>query len=304
MMKKVAITTTSFGEHDQSALDLLRDNEFEVVKNGFRRTLTKDEIPALCGGCIGIIAGTEVYDSDTLKKLGGLKVISRVGAGMDSIDIKAANELGIGVVSTPFGPVNAVAELTIGLILNLLRKISLMDRDVHSGKWKKNMGNLLCGKRVGIIGYGRIGQKVAELLAALGCEISYHDPAIKDKAGKYRPMQLTELLEWADIITIHVSGKAQIIGDGELKRMKKGAWLINVSRGGTVDEEALYSPLKDGRLSGAALDVFGEEPYKGPLKELDNVILTPHIGSYAMESRIKMEREAVENLLKGLKGVI
>lgn len=303
MIKKAAITTTSFGQYDSGATILLQKSGFEIVKNELGRTMTKREILALCHGCAGIIAGTEPYDFDTLKGLEGLKVISRVGIGMDAIDMKAAAGLGIKVVNTPSGPVSAVAELTVCLMLDLLRKVSFMDREIRAGKWKKNMGNLLRGKKTGIIGYGNIGQKVGELLIAFGCDIAYHDPAINRRNGKIGPMRLDELLEWADIVTIHVSGKSEIIGEKEFERMKRGAWLINVSRGGTVNEDKLYSSLKSGRISGAALDVFSEEPYGGALKGLNNVILTPHIGSYAAESRIEMETDAAKNLIKILSEV-
>lgn len=303
MNKKVAVTTTTFGDHSQEPMRLLAKNNFEVVKNGFGRVLSADEILRLCGGCVGIIAGTERYDSDTLKKLEGLKVISRVGVGLDGIDIDSAKKAGIEVVNTPDGPVEAVAELTIGLIFALLRQIPFMDRNIRAGKWKKNFGALLYGKRAGIIGYGRIGRRVGELLTALGFETAYYDPAVKGGSGNCGSMELAGLLKWADIITIHVSGKSEVMSDRELKSMKKGSWLINVSRGGTVDEDALYGLLKSGHLAGAALDVFKKEPYKGALRELDNVVLTPHVGSYAVESRVEMETDAVKNLIKILNEV-
>ena len=165
------------------------------------------------------------------------------------------------------------------------------------------MGNLLCGKRVGIIGFGRIGQKVGELISAFGAELAYTD--VEPKASSFACVKkgLDEILGWADIITLHLSilkNSEPLIGNKEFNLMKKGSWFINVSRGNAVDENALHLVLKSGHLSGAALDVFVKEPYIGPLKELDNVILTPHIGSYARESRIKMEKEAVENLIKGM----
>jgi D-3-phosphoglycerate dehydrogenase len=207
------------------------------------------------------------------------------------------------VYNTPGGPTLAVAELTVGLVLNLLRRVGEMDAAVRRGQWEKLMGNLLCGKRVGVIGFGRIGQKVAELLSAFGVELAYCDLEEKSCAVRCSPKGLGDLLGWADIVTLHVSPPAScspVIGEREIGAMKKGAWLVNVSRGGLVDEGALYRALSGGRLAGAALDVFGEEPYRGPLKELKNVILTPHVGSYALEARTRMEEEAVDNLLMGL----
>ena len=233
-----------------------------------------------------------------------LKVISRCGAGLDNVDLEKAKELDIKVFSTPYGPTLAVAELTLGLMLDLLRKITTMDRELRTGVWKKQMGSLLTGKKVGILGCGRIGQKVAELLATLGVQIAYYD--ICSFEGGILLMSKNELLSWADIITLHCSANEDgkpVIGESELNLMKDNSWLINASRGGLVDENALYSALNEGKLAGAALDVFDNEPYEGPLRSLDNVILTPHIGSYAKEGRIQMEKDAVQNLINGLQNI-
>lgn len=301
-MRKVAITTTSFAKSDTRPVEMLKRAGLDIAVNDLGRKLSKDETVSLCRGCVAILAGTENYDKDVLVKLAGLKIISRCGVGMENIDLKAAGELGIEVVNTPSGPTAAVAELTVALVLDLLRKISFMDRQIRSGGWEKVMGNLLSGKDVGIIGFGRIGQKVASLLEPFGCKIMYTD-IVQGAAKNHNNVPLTELLKNSDIVTLHVSSNRMLIGEKELKSMKKGALIINMSRGEVVDENALYMALKDGHIGGAALDVFSKEPYAGPLKELDNVVLTPHIGSYASESRVGMEIEAVENLLKCLKGV-
>jgi len=163
------------------------------------------------------------------------------------------------------------------------------------------MGNLLSGKKVGIIGFGRIGKQVFSSLVSFGCEFAYYDPFVKKSSLGIRKLSKKNLLKWADIVTIHVSSKEKILTKEDLRLLNKGSWLINTSRGGTVDEQAIYDLLEDGHLCGAALDVFDQEPYNGVLKQIDKVILTPHIGSYAKEARIKMEKEAVNNLLKGLK---
>ena len=302
---KITITTTSFATFDDQPLRLLKDSGFEVVLNPRGRKLTGDEVVELAADTMGLIAGTESLDKATLEKLPLLKVISRCGAGMDNVDLEAAEKLNIKVFNTPFGPTLAVAELTVGLILDLLRKTTLMDREMRAGIWKKRMGNLLSGKRVGIIGFGRIGQKTAALLRAFGCKAGYYDKlrikGLKDL--KIKRMKMDELLRESDIIAILISGKYEkpLLNDKELEMMKKGAWLVNVARGGVVDEEALLKALKGGRLTGAALDVFEKEPYNGSLKELDNIILTPHIGSYAKEARVEMEMQAAKNLIEGIK---
>ncbi|MBW2003748.1 MAG: phosphoglycerate dehydrogenase [Deltaproteobacteria bacterium] len=298
---KIVITTSSFAAYDRSPLDELKKNQIEYTINPYGRKLTSSEVINLAKDADGLVAGTEPLNEEVLENLPELKVISRCGAGLDNVDLEKAKELSIKVYSTPYGPTLAVAELALGLMLDLLRKITAMDRELRKSVWKKQMGSLLTGKKVGIWGFGRIGQKVAQLLAPLGVEIAYYD--IRTVEGAIPLKSKNELLSWADIITLHCSANADgkyTIGETELKLMKDNAWLINASRGGLVDETALYSALQKGKLAGAALDVFENEPYTGPLCELDNVILTPHIGSYARESRIEMEMQAVRNLINGV----
>lgn len=299
-MKKIVITTSSFAEFDNAPLDLLRSKGLEVSLNPFRRKLRKEEIPQLCEGAEGIIAGVETLDKETLGKLKDLRVISRCGAGMENVDLEAAKGLGINVLNTPDAPTIAVAELTVGLILNLLKKTSVMHAQLKAGNWDKRMGNLLYGKRVGIIGFGRIGRKVSQLIKAFACDISYSDPEADDGVLGCRRLPLEELLGTCDVITIHSSGDRMVLGEKEFSLLKKPCWLINAARGQAIDEGLLYDYLKDGRVAGAALDVFQNEPYTGALRELDNVILTPHIGSYAVEARVLMEKQAAENLLRGI----
>jgi len=162
------------------------------------------------------------------------------------------------------------------------------------------MGNLLHGKRVGIVGFGRIGHAVARLLAPFGVEIAYADPHCEDDA--YSRLGLDALMDWADIVTLHCAKpKGGVLLDkGRLSLMRPGSYVINTARGGLVDENALYGLLVAGHLGGAALDVFAHEPYDGPLREMNNVILTPHIGSYAREARILMEMDTIRNLLAAL----
>ncbi len=300
MKNKIVITTTSFGEYDNSYIETCKKCGFDLLINPHKRTIKPSELVELAKNAVGLIAGTEAITEEVLLKLPQLKVISRCGAGVDNIDLKAAERLAIKVLNTPDAPTLAVAELTMGLILSILRKITQADEALKNGKWEKRMGNLLSGKKVGIIGLGRIGRKLAELLIPFGCEIAYSDPFVVSGVLKFNRLPKEELLKWADIVSLHVSTNEKVLSDKELRLTKRGSWIINTSRGKAVDEAALYELLKNGHLAGAALDVFEQEPYDGQLKSLDNVILTPHIGSYAKEARIKMEMEAMNNLLKGL----
>lgn len=299
----IAITTSSFAEYSDQPLKMLEQAGLNFRLNPHGRKLTEAETTAFLDGCSGVIAGTEPITAAVINALPGLKVISRCGVGMDNVDIEAAEKRNIKVVNTPYGPTLAVAELTVGLILDLLRIVPWMDKELKRGVWKKRMGNLLFGKKVGIIGFGRIGEKVGELLTVFKTELAYCDLEARPCAFIRERKELNEILRWSDILTLHLSpstASCPVIGIKELQLMQKGGWLVNVSRGGVVDEEALYEALKAGHLSGAAIDVFEKEPYNGPLRELDNVILTPHIGSYAKESRIKMEIDAVTNLIEAL----
>ena len=301
MNDRIAITLSSFSEASPVPLALLNKSGFSIANNTFGRRLNREETLKLCGGARGIIAGVERYDSDLLERLAGVRVISRCGTGVDNIDLDAARKLGIIVKRAPDGPTQAVAELAVGLLLNLMRSISLADRRLRSGKWDKAYGSLLNGKTVGIIGLGRIGRRVAGLLRNFGVSLIAHDSCPAVHCDKVKMTGLRYLLGSSDIIMLHASGAGRIIDKKSMRTLKKGAYIVNLSRGSAIDEKALYQALKSGRIAGAALDVFQEEPYKGPLAGLENVILTPHIGSYAKETRIRMELQAGQNLLGGLK---
>ncbi|MCB9721126.1 MAG: phosphoglycerate dehydrogenase [Candidatus Omnitrophica bacterium] len=299
MADQVFISTSSFAKFDLRPLELLRTAGYDVQINPYGRKMQSAELAELARDAIGLIAGTETLDAETIEGLQKIRVISRCGVGVDNVDHTAAAHRHIKVFNTPDAPTIAVAELTVGLVLDCLRNISRLDRGLRAGEWNKVMGRRLSGKTVGIIGYGRIGRKVASLLHAFGCKILCHDPFSEHTPGAQR-MELSELLHVSDIVTIHCSTPNEILGTKELSNMKADAILINVARGGNVNEDELYVKLKAGKLAGAALDVFSSEPYHGKLIELDNIVLTTHVGSYARESRIQMEVESVQNLIKGL----
>ena len=302
---KVAVTTSSFAEFSDEPLRLLRDKKLEIVMNPHGRALTEDEAISLLAGCVGVAAGTEPLTRRVMAALPDLKVIARCGTGMDNVDLEAAKELGIIVNNTPDGPTRAVVELTLAFALDLSRNVRHMDAELRGGTWKKRMGNLIQGKRVGVVGYGRIGRAVADIFTLMGCEAAFFDPFV-DK-GNHPKCTLPELLGRSDVLSLHCAkpkdGKA-LLGEAELAMLPKGALVINAARGGLIDESALAQALTSGHLGGAALDVFEREPYAGPLTALPNVILTPHVGSYAKEARVNMEIDTVKNLLQALDGVV
>ncbi len=297
---KVFISTSSFGVIDKTPLDMLSEHGLEYELNPLKRTLTQDEILFFLGNgnYQGIIAGVEPLNEIVLSKASNLKVISRVGVGLDNVDLATARKLGIKVYTTPGALIDSVAELTVGLILNALRKISFQDKELKDGVWKKRMGSLLKGKKVGIIGCGRIGMRVAEILNFMGADIMVCD--VRKILSPFPQVVLEYLIRQADIITLHASRGKSILTKEKISQLKRGVIIVNTARGELIDEDALVQALKDGQVSWACLDVFRKEPYQGPLRKLDNVTLTPHIGSYAKEARSQMEVEAVRNLLKGL----
>ncbi|HAM34780.1 MAG TPA: hydroxyacid dehydrogenase [Elusimicrobia bacterium] len=300
---KVLISTRSFGKADPAPLEELKAAGVQWTLNPHGRTLQIPESIDLLQGACGLIAGTEPLNEEVFSRVPGLKVISRVGTGLNNVDLKAAQQRGILVFNTPEAPSQAVAELAVGLMLSVLRRIAESDRGVRGGKWEACMGALLGDKTVGVVGHGRIGGRVARILRGFGCTVLACDDC-EFKAEGVRRVAFAELLKSSHIVTLHVplSEKTRhLIDAAALAQMRPGAVLINTSRGGLVDEDALAEALRQGRLSGAGIDTFHQEPYGGPLKELPSTVLTAHMGSAAKECRGRMEREAAANLLAGLR---
>jgi D-3-phosphoglycerate dehydrogenase len=302
MAAKILIGPSSFAEADKTPLERLLAAGFAVIDNPYKRKMTKEELLGLLKeGVVGVLAGLEPLDRDVLS-LSHLKCISRVGAGMTNVDLQAAKELNIAVFNTPDGPTNAVAELVIGVLVSLLRWIIPSNLAIHGRKWTRKMGTQIEGKTIAIIGFGRIGRRVAELLTPFKPKLIAVDPFLVKSEITCPLLPLEEALPQADIITIHTSGDDCIFDDAAFALMKRGAFILNAARGNLVSEKALRKALDEGIVAGAWLDTFEKEPYEGPLCNYENVILTPHIGSYTVECRLKMENQAVDNLLSYLKG--
>jgi len=306
MIEKIFIATSTFAVHSAEPVKILEGEGGNIMFNPLSQKLTSNELIKYAHNATGIIAGTELYTEDVFKQLSTLKVISRLGVGMDNIDQDNAKQKGIKIYKTQTTPALAVAELVIGFMLDLSRKISHQNNLLKSGTWKKQMGNLLHGKTLGIIGLGSIGKTLVKLVKGFNFNIMAFDlfqdeQFAKDHCVNY--CDLDTLLSESDIISIHLNltdETNQLMNAEQISKMKPESILINASRGEMINEEALYKALKEKKILGAGLDVFNDEPYSGALTELENVILTPHIGSYARELRIQMEIEAVENLIRGL----
>jgi D-3-phosphoglycerate dehydrogenase / 2-oxoglutarate reductase len=303
-MKKFIISTSSFGIDNNPHIQQLLQKGLQVVSNPHKRRLTEDEAMALLDDdVVGMVAGIEPLTARVLQSAKNLKVISRCGTGMDSVDLVAAKQLGMTVLNTPEAPAQAVAELTMGLMLAALRQICQTDQAVRKGEWPRTQGGLLAAKTVGVIGLGHIGRRVANLCQAFEANVIAHDPHVDQAPAGVTLMPFDQLTATADIISLHVPYGPELhhlLDAQAFTNMQHGAIVINAARGGLVDEQALGEALNTGKLSAAALDVFEQEPYQGPLLECENIILSSHVGSLAKEARQRMEIEAAENLLRGL----
>lgn len=303
-MHKFVISTSSFDTDNNAAIQRLIQAGLQPVTNPYGRKLTEDEAEALLkDDVIGMVAGVEPLTARVIQSAKQLKVISRCGTGMDSVDLDAARNQGIAVYNTPEAPAQAVAELTLGLILAALRQIPQTDKQIRSGDWPRTQGGLLAAQTVGLIGLGHIGKRVARLCQAFEASVIAADPFIDQAPEGVKRVSLDQLLETANIVSLHTPYSPDLnhlIDAQAFERMKPGALLINAARGGLVDEQALKTALDSGKLGGAALDAFEQEPYQGPLLECSNLIVSSHVGSLAREARQRMELEAAENLLNGL----
>jgi D-3-phosphoglycerate dehydrogenase len=307
-MIKVLVSSDAFGLENPNVFKLLRDNNIKLILNPYKRLLKECEMLDLIDkDIVGIIAGLENISENIIRKAQSLRVISRYGIGLDNIDIKTCKKYNILIYNTKDSPTLSVAELTISLILNLLRNINKLDKDIKSGYWRQEVSTVLTGKIVGIIGLGRIGKKLVELLEPFRVKILAYDIEYdKDFNLKYniKTSSLDNLLKNSDIVTLHLPSTIStknLLGKKEFSKMKNNAILINTGRGDLISEYYLYDSLKKNSIAGAAIDVFKEEPYRGKLIELNNVILTPHIGTATKEARSSMDMDAANNLIHGLK---
>ena len=309
-MARVLITTVPFGAHNHLPVDLLESVGVEFEINPIGRRLKEDELAEMAAGSEILIAGTEPITARVMDSAPNLKLISRVGIGLDNVDLLAARERGIAVSYTPEAPAPAVAELTIGLMLSLLRHTHIANLKMHQGEWHRHMGRRIPEVTIGIIGTGRIGSRVLRRLVPFGT------PRILVNDLEPNPNLVPELkLEWvgketiyheADVISLHLPMTKQtrnMIRREQLMMMKPDALLINTSRGGIVNETDLHEVMSLGHLGGAAIDVFQEEPYSGPLKDIDRCLLTCHMGSMSVDCRSRMEVEATEEAVRYLRGL-
>ncbi|MEM6841448.1 MAG: NAD(P)-dependent oxidoreductase [Bacteroidota bacterium] len=311
-MTKVLVSYTL----PEAGLTPLKEN-FEVIYPTHKKKFSREEILAKIPEVDGYLAVNVAVDAEVIDAASNLKIIANYGVGYDSIDVDYATQKGIIVTNTPTSVTEATAETAFGLMLSVLRNITYCDRKLRNqdpdftwGMLQRHTGHSLYGKTLGIIGLGRIGQAVARRAVASGMRMLYYQRNrifdFFERHASARYVSLDELLEQSDIVSLHVplnESTHHLLGANELAKMKPSAYLINTARGPVVDEQVLIKQLQTGKLAGAGLDVYEEEPHiPEELLQLDNVVLTPHIGTETIEARVAMAQEAAMNLVTYFSG--
>jgi len=284
-------------------IEMMRQAGLEVdVKTG----LAPEELERTIGGydVIVVRSATKVR-TPLIEAAENLKLIVRAGVGLDNVDAEYAQARGIEVMNTPAASSNAVAELTVGYLLALARQIPQTTASMRAGKWEKKRfsGSEIAGKTLGLVGYGRIGWLVAQKALALGMEVIAYDPYVADPRGlEMEFVSLEALLQRADYISLHLpltDETRSLIDGSQFAMMKDGVCIINCARGGTINEAALHEAIRSGKVAGAALDVYLEEPVQdNKLFELDEVIGSPHIGAATVEAQYRVSLEVAERVIE------
>ena len=308
-MFKVLITSRSFGKIGDSAQKVLLDAGIEItnISVDFNQTTFEQIIPEFDA----LIIGAHDFSEADMERCPKLKIICKHGVGLDNIHVNKAKELGIAVCNAPGTNSNAVADLTLGLMLSVSRKISHSAALVRDGVWKSHIGEDVCGKTLGLLGFGAIAKGVARRARGFGMKILAYDPYVtqlpEEFAGWVELCGMDNVLTSCDILSVHMPLTPEtknMISTETLAKMKQGAYVINTARGGIVDETALYNALVSGHLHGAAMDVVESEPMTPdhPLLSLDNVVVTPHIAMYSKEAINAVSMICAENVVACLSG--
>ena len=310
MMSKVLITTVPFADQNKLPLELLDGAGIDYLVNPIGRKLKEDELAEMISDFDAVIAGTEPITEKVMMRATQLKLISRVGIGLDSVDLIAAEERDLRVSYTPDAPAPAVAELSLALMLSLLRGVHVSNAQIHRGEWNRYFGRRITEVTIGVMGAGRIGGRVLRRLARLGSpRLLVNDldpkPDVVNNLVKVEWVDKETILREADVISLHLpltKYTKNMIRYDQLKMMKPDAVIINTARGGIINEKDLALVLNEGHLSGAAVDVFDNEPYAGELRGIDRCLLTAHMGSMSVDCRTRMEIEATEEVVRFLTG--
>lgn len=313
MTWKVLVTARAFWVSGQEARAALEAAGCEVMNSPKAGPVPEEELIGLLQGCQGVVASSDPYTAKVFAACPELKVVSRCGVGTDSVDFPAATEAGVVVTNTPGAMTEAVADYTFGLMLAVARSIPQGDALMRSGGWGEYPGVLVCGKTLGLVGMGQIGQGVARRAAGFGMRLLVHDPlleasgALPDGLPPITFASLDDLLTQSDFVSIHAPSTPEtkhLFNADKLARMKHTAYLINTARGALVDESALVEALHAGRIAGAAVDVYSQEPLPAdhPLRTAPRCVLTPHNAFNAVEAAAAMSLQSALNIVALLRG--
>lgn len=302
-MQRILVTPRSATRSGHPELDRLRGAGFEVVTCTPGVQPDEEELIGLLPGCVGYLAGVEAIGERALASANQLRAISRNGVGTDAIDLDAAKERGITVCTAPGANSQGVAELSVGLMLALARSLPAAAAAMKKGVWQRAKGVELAGRRLGVVGCGNIGRRVAAMSIGLGMHVSGYDLYPNDTfcPSGFSWESLENVLH-CDVVSLHCPPSSEPLVDASaVASMRRGAWLVNTARADLVDEEAVIEALDSGRLGGYATDVYHEEPPANRrLVEHEQVIATPHIGGYTVEGVDNAMSRAVDNLINAL----
>lgn len=293
---KIVVGASSFGKLSEDIQKIISDNEIEIVKNPYGRKMTLEEIIEHAKDADGLLAGLEPLNEKFFSECPKLRALARIGIGMDNVDAEAARRYGIKVSNTPEAPTDAVAEMVLSALLTICHQIIPSNNDIHNGIWKKRMGKSITELTILVIGYGHIGEKVTGLFRKLGANVLIYDKYQKSVST----CSLEEGIRVADVISIHASGKEELLDDKCIESMKDGVIILNSARGNLINEQAVYDGLVSGKISFFWGDALWQEPYTGIVANCENAILTPHSSTYTSICRKEMEKQALINLLKDL----
>jgi D-3-phosphoglycerate dehydrogenase / 2-oxoglutarate reductase len=308
--RKVLVTATNYSRLCAESMDLFRRNDWHIVENTLGRPMTFDELKQSVSDADAAVAGTDAWDEAVFKHAPKLRIIARFGVGVDNIDVETARGFGIKVTNAAGRNANAVAEITIGLLLAAMRNIPNLDRAVRQGIWVRSVGEELVGRTVGLLGFGNIGQKVARKLLGFDVQVIAFDKYPNMEVAKQLGVKMVsaqEALRQSDVLCLllpSVKETYHFMNSDSFALMKNGAYFVNTARGALVDEEALYTALNSGKLAAAAIDVYEVEPVSAdnPLFLLANIVTTPHTAAETFETYRNVGLYTAQSILDEFEG--
>lgn len=307
MAEKILITPRSYGKADPTLFDRLKSAGYELVMNDSGGILTKEQMMEKIASCTGVILGVDPMDADVIAAAPGLRAISKYGVGVDNIDLAAAKARGVQVSKTVGANADAVADYAFALMLALARRVIPIDRKCRQGDWGKITTSDVSGKTLGLFGLGAIGKGVARRAQGFAMKVLAYDVYWDDAYASQNNIEKVapeRIFKEADFISLHLPLTPEtrnMVGQAQIAMMKPSAFLINTARGGLIDESALLLALQEGRIAGAGMDAFAQEPPEDKAWfALDNVVLGSHCAASTLGATESMGQMATDNLLRDL----